>query len=342
MTAMTALERRRVERWVAAVALIVAAEEHASIDVPELNALGHMAAHAACEALLGLAVGVLQARPHPPGTVVKRGSREPGFPELLDEAKAAADPPFDPQVLQDLRVMHSARNGFVHGGQAIDHAELERAIAAAHMLSERVPMPGSRPVVGVASAVADIIEVEAVGLWLRRYDEQRAAGGRLAACDALAYALDATLDRTVPRLRHDSSRELQSPGQVSRELQRLAASGVFDTDRKAMAKAIDSLNDWLFPLAIGTPPQQLAFVRSVVGRVGREDRGGYPSSVYAATIEGPSEADLRRAAGIVVRIVLRLFAIGSLAARQRDAEIVELWKGAIATGKLVTVRPKGD
>jgi len=97
--------------------------------------------------------------------------------------------------------MHRARNRFVHAGQTVGAMELDGAIEAAHALAEHVPLPGNKRLVGVATVVADIIEIEAIGMWLRHADEMRRAGRLRLSADGIARAMDATLDRTVPHVR---------------------------------------------------------------------------------------------------------------------------------------------
>lgn len=94
--------------------------------------------------------------------------------------------------------------------------------------------------------------------------------------------------------------------------------------------AIDSLTRWVYPMALGTPPATIAYVRSVVGEEAFVDVGGHPRPVRRPSDDDPSGADLRRASTIVSRIILRLWAMGSLEAGRRDPELVALAQDFIA------------
>ena len=310
----TSLQRRRIDRWVAAVGLLAAAEDQRGVDVPELNAMGLLAAHAACEAMLGLIVGPL---PFTKG----QSSKELSFLALLEKAAPVAKPKLNQTLRGDLNAMHSVRNGFVHGGAIVHVSELDRSIEAAHTLAEHVPLPGHTNLVGVPTVVADIIEIEAIGMWLRHADEQRRAGNLRWSADGIARALDSALDRTVPHVR---TRTGMTIFQTMRELGRIGAGSGFDRELRERIAEIDSLTLWVYPMALGTPPATLDYIRSVVGSDSNEDVGGHPRRVLGPSREDPSPADLRRASTIVSRIILRLWAMGSLAPGRSDEAIVKL------------------
>ena len=311
-TRATSLQRRRIYRWVAAVGLLTAAEEQRGADVPEMSAIGLMGAHAACEAMLGLIIGPLPyARREPP--------RERYFPILLDLAVEVAKPSLASALRDDLLTMHDVRNAFVHGGSIVDAAELDRAIDAAHSLAEHVPLPGRKTLVGVPTVVADIIDIEAIGMWLRHADQQRAQHHLRLSADGIARALDAAIDRTVPPVR---TRTGLSTQQVLRELRSIGAGRGFETATRETISAIDQLTRWVYPMALGTPPAALAYIRSIVGTEGRADVGGHPGPVRRPTDDEPSAADLRRASSLVSRIILRLWAMDGLAAGSADGKIV--------------------
>ena len=328
-----AVQRRRLYRWVAAVGLLAAAEDQRGADVPETNAMGLLAAHAACEAMLGLIIGTL---PYSQG---KAG--DPGFVDLLDKAEAVARPSFATALHSDLLLMHRVRNGFVHAGQTVDAAELDRAVDAAHSLAEHVPLPGNRRLAGTATVVADLIDIEAIGMWLRHADHMRLAGHPRLSADGIARALDAALDRTVPPVR---TRTGMTMSQTARQLRAIGAGSGFDREMRQNVSAIDSLTRWVYPMALGTPPATIAYVRSVVGEETPVDVGGHPRRVDRPSNDDPSVADLRRASTIVSRIILRLWAMGSLAARRGDPELVALARdflanpSGIAAGKSSSVR----
>jgi hypothetical protein len=313
-----AVQRRRMYRWVTAVGLLATAEEHRAADVPETNAMGLLAAHASCEAILGLIVG-----PLPPG----RPSRERYFPQLLDLAVPVAKPPLSNALRDDLLTMHDVRNAFVHGGSAVDVAELDRAVDAAHSLAEHVALPGHRALVGVPTVVADVIGIEAIGMWLRHADAQRKGGHLRFSADGIARALDAAIDRTVPPIRAQTG--LSSP-QVERELRGLGAGVGLDRTTRETVSAIDQLTRWVYPMALGTTPAILACVRSVVGTETRPDLGGHPGPVHRPSDDEPTLTDLRRASSIVSRIILRLWAMGGIAPGLADGEVVRLAQAFLA------------
>lgn len=308
------VERRRLYRWVAAVGLLAAAEEQRGADVPEMNAMGLIASHSACEAMLGLIIGPLPF-------VKGQPADERYFPTLLELAASRARPRLSQTLRGDLRTMHHVRNGFVHGGQSVDAFELDRAIDAAHALAEHVPLPGNRRLVGTATVVADVIEIEAIGMWLRHADEMKRAGHLRLAADDIARALDATLDRTVPRVR---TRTGVSPMRSLRQLKEIGAGQGIDHDLRTTTEAIDSLTRWVYPMALGTPPAVIQYVRSIVGEEQHFDLGGHPQPVRRPSADPPTVADLRRVSAIVCRIILRLWAMSGLAATRNDDDLVAL------------------
>jgi hypothetical protein len=306
--------------------LLAAAEDQRGADVPETNAMGLLAAHAACEAMLGLIVGVVP--------YTKGKSQDPYFPDLLEMAAEVARPRIQIGLKSDLLLMHRARNGFVHAGQTVDATELDRAVDAAHSLAEHVPLPGNRRLVGTATVVADVTDIEAIGMWLRHADEMRQAGRLRLSADGVARALDAALDRTVPRVRTRTGLTMEQTVQQLRSVGggRLSIGGGNASVRetRAVTSAIDSLTRWVYPMALGTPPATIAYVRSVVGEEAAVDVGGHPRPVTRPSDDDPPGADLRRASTIVSRIILRLWAMGSLAAGRGDPELVALAQDFIA------------
>lgn len=294
--------------------LVAAAEEHRGADVPEMNAMGMIAAHAACEAMLGLIIGPL---PFVKGKPVD----ERYFPELLGLAAARARPRLSQTLQGDLGVMHHVRNGFVHGGQSVDVAELDRAIDAAHSLAEHVPMPGNNRLVGIATVVADVIDIEAIGMWLRHADRMKREGHIHWAADGIARALDAALDRTVPRVRH--RRDIWAARDFAKMISLSGGRGL-EADLRSHGAAISELTDWVYPMALGISPATLAYVRSVVGKESGVDIGGHPQPVSRPTKKPPSDRDYRRASTIVARMILRLSVMGSLSARKSDPDVVAI------------------
>jgi hypothetical protein len=68
----------------------------------------------------------------------------------------------------------------------------------------------------------------------------------------------------------------------------------------------------------------------VVGKEAGVDVGGGPQPVTRPSKEDPPEREYRRASSIVAHLVLRLWAIGSLAANESDPQIVAMAEGFLA------------
>jgi hypothetical protein len=296
------------------VGLLATAEDLRGADTSETNAMGLMGAHAACEAMLGL---MAAQKPYPKG----KPSHQPAFPVLLEHVATNARPKLPQGLRDDLLVMHDVRNSFVHGGTAVDRAELDRAIEAAHSLADHVPLPGHKNLVAVPTVVADIIDFEVVGMWLRHADVQRAKGNLRLSADGIARALDSAIDHTEPDV---VTRTGQSFVTAAREQQ--GSRGGYGWNRAALetTSSIAQLTKLVVPMALGTAPSTLTFIRNVVGTNGREDAGGYPVRVWRPSDDPPSSTDLRRASSLVSRIILRLWALDGLAAGPSDAEVVRL------------------
>jgi hypothetical protein len=274
--------------------------------------MGLLSAHAACEAMLGLMIGTVP--------YAKGKPRERYFPDLLELAAPRARPRLTQALRGDLVTMHDVRNSFIHGGSSVDAVELDRAIEAAHVLAEHVPLPGHRRLVGLPSVVADIIDIEAIGMWLRHADQMRRVGRLRLSADGIARALDGALDRTVPSVRTRRRRHVF----YSNLYDELAAEHAHREERQENIVAIDDLTRWVYPMALGTPPATLSYIRGVVGEEASVDIGGHPQPIRRPSAEDPTPADLRRASTLVGRIILRLWAMGSLAANDWDAKLVSL------------------
>jgi hypothetical protein len=271
-----------------------------------------LAAHAACEAMLGLIVGT---RPYTQGA-----KADPSFRQILEDATAVSRPQLATALVGDLDLLHRARNGFVHAGQTVHGMEVERAVETAHSLADHVPAPGSRRLVGPATVVADIIEIEAIGMWLRHADEMRKGGRLRLAADGLARALDEAFDRTVPEL---PTRRGHWSSQVSRSLEGVGMPWVVARDVAERIEASESLSGWLVPLAIGIPPATYRWLRALIGVTARESIRGHPQRIVDRPPEDPPLPDLRRAAAVVSQVVLRLWMMGGLEEKHWDAEIVQ-------------------
>jgi hypothetical protein len=110
---------------------------------------------------------------------------------------------------------------------------------------------------------------------------------------------------------------------VSRQLRRIA-DGIPQGDYTELAREIDALGRWVFPLSIGVSPATHDEVRAVIGRMADVDLGGRPRPVYRPNELDPSNDELRRASSVTCEIVLRLWAMGSLAPGRGDDQIVAL------------------
>lgn len=334
-------ERVLLSRWLAAVGLTGAAEDTARVDTPETNAMALLGAHAACEALLGLLAGSERLR----------AGRDIYFWQLLDQAKqkvntAGAAMKIGPDLSDHLVSMNGARNGFVHAGSAIAASEATRAISNARRLMELVPasMGASWTLpdgAGLGTAVAKIIGVEAVGIWLRFADEiQRSQPNRPdLAADGLAHALDSALMRTRPVLLRDPwpspwtgsqlYRMAVTPDRVAEAMDRRAEA----MDRRAdkMDRRIEGLFEWVLPLALGTSPIDYQRLREVIGWAHGETIGLGPHGPVSRPTEIPMSRDAVRAANSqTVAIIFRLWAIGSLEELPSDDKTVETAREAIA------------
>jgi hypothetical protein len=181
-TTTPARQRRRLQRWIAAVALIDAAGRSARADTPETNAMSLLSAHAAAETLLGLIVGHRN---------YKRNEDIP-FPRLIQDAvdalKRRRARALAPDLLDDLDAMHRARNSFVHAASAVHASEVDQAIGSARELAEHIPGRSAKAS-GIADAVADIIDIEYVSMWLQHAEDMLRKARVVYAADGLARAL---------------------------------------------------------------------------------------------------------------------------------------------------------
>jgi hypothetical protein len=333
-------ERLSLSRWLAAVGLTGAAEDAARVDTPETNAMALLGGHAACEALLGLLAGVerLQA------------GKDIYFWQLLDQAKrkvntARAKTKIGPDLSDHLVAMNGARNGFVHAGTTVAAGEAARATSNARRLMELVPanlgaswtLPDGA---GLGTAVAVIIGVEAVGIWLRFADEmQRLQPDRPdLAADGLAHALDSALMRTRPKILRDPwpgpwtrsllNRIADRPDRVAKALdQRVDA---MDQRADRMDQRVEGLSEWVLPLALGTSPIAYQRLREVIGWAHLEAVGLGPGGVSRVSETPLSRDAVRGANSQTAEIIFRLWAMGSLEDLPSDDKTVEAARALIA------------
>jgi len=331
-------ERERLTRWLAAVGLTGAAEDAARVDAPETNAMALLGAHVACEALLGLLAGVERLK----------AGKDIYFWQLLEQAKLkvnTAGAKIGPDLSDHLVAMNGARNGFVHAGNTVAAGEATRAISNARRLMELVPASlGASwtlpPGAGLGTAVAKIIGVEAVGIWLRFADDmQRLQPDRPElAADGLAHALDTALMRTRPILFRDpwpapSTRSLlnriaATPDRVAKALDQRADAMDQRADR--MDRRVEGLFQWVLPLALGTSPIAYQRLREVIGWAHLETVGLGPGGVSRASETALSRDAVRRANSRTVEIIFRLWAMGSLEDLPSDDKSVEAAHALIA------------
>jgi len=314
-TPIPARQRRRLRRWITAIALIGAAERSARADTPETNAMALLSAHAAAEALLGLIVGHRN---------VTRGEDVPFARLVLDavaslkrrRARALA-----PDLLDDLDAMHRARNGFVHAASAVHVSEAEQAIDSARELAQHIP-DRSANASGIADAVADIIDIQYVSMWLQHSEVMLRAGRIRWAADGLARALDGAIQRTHPRLidrrdrtlSRDEERHTPPNDGMSRYIPQKALG---------FGRAIEGLSDWVLPLALGLPAPAYAATRATIGYERRVDLGGSPCPVDRYGEEATAD-EVRRAMSTVSVMIFQLWATGTLAPSRDDDEMIRL------------------
>lgn len=306
-------QRRRLQRWIAAIALLGAAERSARADTPETNAMALLSAHAASEALLGLLVGHRNYR---------RNEDIP-FPRLVQDAAQALERrhagALAPDLLDDLDAMHRARNSFVHAASAVHASEVDQAIGAARELTEHIPGRSSTAS-GIAEAVADVIDVDYVSMWLRHAEAMLRANRVRLAADGLARAMDGAITRTSPRLVDRHERRL-SRDEESRTRRLMGALGTIRSP--GFGQAIEGLSDWVLPLALGMAPSGYKATRAVIGYEIFADMSGLPHWVQRPQ-EEPTADDVRRAAGIVSVMIFQLWATETLVAARNDDELIRL------------------
>ena len=306
-----------IQRWLTAVGLLLAAEEQARVETAVSDAIAVVTAAAAAEGALGIIAGSRADR---------KGSDR--FEDILTAALARAEvtaPPGIPLHLVDqLRAVQRTRSGALHVGTRVHHSEAERASEAARELFGLLPRLSGVPALpagGIATAVAGLIGIEAVGVWMRFADDRVAAGDAPNAADAAARALDAALVRTRPPLPTDI--RYVSRGEEARDVWQ--AMGYVE-------QRIKRLETWVVPFVIGLHPAAYRSLRETIGEVVPEDRGGHPTRVVRSAT--PDLMSVRRALETVTEIVWRLSSSSSLTAFERDDVIVGFAQEFIAKQRL--------
>jgi len=291
-----------------------------------------LSAHAAAETLLGLIVG------HRNYT---RNEDIP-FPRLIQDAvdalKRRRARALAPDLLDDLDAMHRARNSFVHAASAVHASEVDQAIGSARELAEHIP-GRSATASGIADAVADIIDIEYVSMWLQHAEDMLRKARVVHAADGLARALDGAIHRTQPRLVDRRDRRLSRNEQMT-ALRGYSHGGPMRTPQEPLARAIEGLSDWLLPLALGLPPSGYAATRATIGYESRMDMGGVPSPVDRPEAE-PTADEVRRAAGAVSVMIFQLWATGTLAPSREDDELIRLAQPFIANPRGISAGERG-
>jgi hypothetical protein len=272
-----------------------------------------LSAHAAAETLLGLIVGHRN---------YKRNEDIP-FPRLIQDAvdalKRRRARALAPDLLDDLDAMHRARNSFVHAASAVHASEVDQAIGSARELAEHIPGRSAKAS-GIADAVADIIDIEYVSMWLQHAEDMLRKARVVYAADGLARALDGAIHRTQPRLVDRRDRRLSRNEQMT-ALRGYSHGGPMRTPQEPLARAIEGLSDWVLPLALGLPPSGYAATRATIGYETRMDMGGVPSPVSV--------------------MIFQLWATGTLAPGREDDELIRLAQPFIANPRGISAGERG-
>lgn len=291
-----------------------------------------LSAHAAAETLLGLIVGHRN---------YQRNQDIP-FPRLVQDAveslKRRRARALAADLLDDLDAMHRARNSFVHAASAVHASEVDQAIVSARELAEHIPGRSAKAS-GVADAVADIIDIKYVSMWLEHAEDMLRKGRVLHAADGLARALDGAIHRTHPRLVDRRDRRLSRDEQM-KALRDYSQGGPIRTSLEPLARAIEGLSDWVLPLALGLPPSGYTATRATVGYESRMDMSGVPVPVDRPQVE-PTGDDVRRAAGSVSVMIFQLWATGTLAPGRQDDELIRLAQPFIANPRGISAGERG-
>lgn len=307
-----------IQRWLTALGLLLAAEEQARVETAVSDAIAVVTAAAAAEGALGIIAG---------SRADKKGNDR--FEDILAAALARAEataPPGIPlhHLVDRLRAVQRTRSGALHVGTRVHHSEAERASKAARELFELLPSLSGVPALpagGIATAVANLIGIDAVGVWLRFADDRVVAGDVPNAADAAARALDAVLTRTRPL----------PPTEIRPASRREELRDVWRT-MSYVEERIKRIETWVIPFVIGLHPAAYQALRRTIGETVPEDLGGHPARVArSATPDLPS---VRRALETVTEIVWRLSSSSTLAAFERDDVIVEHAQEFIAKQRL--------
>ena len=243
-----------VRLWITAVRFALQAETEMRQGTQTAIAAAAILADASLEA----SVGALRLRAPAAPRSVKPGK------DWLPEAPRAIAPlvGIDAGAERAMLNCHDLRTGALHGGQSVNREDAERASHAARLAVSFVAVAASRsagsmPGQGLGDVVADLLGEHPVAEQLRRGQAAVGAGdartAMLAAGEALGVAL-ANSEPKLPRDRFGGGRHWQ--GSRAADGNRPLENAIQDH-----ADALDRLEDWIVPVALGVTPRDLVDLR---------------------------------------------------------------------------------
>jgi hypothetical protein len=292
-----------LDRWLAMLGLVAAAEDFAARRTGAWAGLAVVAADAAIEAALGL--------------IATGGSKPPEgqerFSDLLALSELAfkdAGDPIDVRLRDRILRTHRSRNSALHVGLDPSERTVQTAIAAARdvlgLASRASPVLGRIAGVGPVRAVAELVDVPVIKDALNLASEALARADPIGAADQAAIALETALSRLDPPLR-DRMGRLLPRGSIPRVSTYGPQSAIgIDEITRPLEKHADLIEAWLLALAIGVRPGELARLRRQLGYV-TVTLVGQVSVQRAAEIDltlATAEASLLQVTSIVFRLVV--------------------------------------
>lgn len=243
-----------VRLWITAVRFALQAET----ELRQGTQIAFAAAAILADASLEASVGALRILVEPAPRKEKPGK------EWLPEALGAIAPHINLGAGAERAMLnaHDLRTGAVHKGQSVNREDGERACDAARLALSFVAVvasrsAGSTPGQGLGDVVADLVREHPVAEPLRRAQAALLAGDARAAMGAASQALGSALVNSEPKLPDDrfgSGRHGQA-GRAGGGNQEL------ETVIRDHAGALDRLEDWIVPVALGITPRDLADLR---------------------------------------------------------------------------------